>query len=206
MKLRLSWLLIGIVTVGAALAGAWLARSLQHPVPQLASGTWLDVPRELGTLTLADDSGTPFTFARLRGAPTLVFFGFTHCPDVCPLTLYKLTQLQRSRVLPHLRVAFVTVDPQRDPPQMLHKYLHGFSDSPDLMGLTGTADEIAAAAKSFNVIYSRVALPGGDYTMDHSAVVFLLDARARIVAVFNPPFDSEALAKDLRRAAPALAS
>jgi protein SCO1 len=206
MNLRVSWLLIGIVTLGAALGGAWLARSLQHPVPQLASGTWYDVPREPGPLALVDESGAPFSFARLRGAPTLVFFGFTHCPDVCPLTLYKLTQLQRTGVLPHLRVAFVTVDPQRDRPQMLRQYLHGFSDSPDLIGLTGTADQIAAAAKSFQVAYSRVALPGGDYTMDHSAVVFLLDARARIVAVFTPPFDGAALAKDLHRAAPALAS
>jgi protein SCO1 len=204
MSSRRSLLLIALLALCAAAAGAWLAHSLHGRAPQLASGTWLDTPRDPGALALTDDAGTPFGAARLRGAPTLVFFGFTHCPDVCPTTLYLLTQLQRAGVAPHLRIAFVSIDPGRDSPAVLHQYLHGFASGGDLVGLTGSETAVAAAARSFGVAYGRIPLPGGDYTMDHSAVVFLLDRAGRIVAIFSPPFNETALAQDLRRVAPFL--
>jgi len=125
-----------------------------------------------------------------------VFFGFTHCPDVCPTTLYKLAQARRAAAVPHLRVLFVTLDPARDTPAMLARYLHAFD--PDFLGLTGSQQTIAALAAHFGVAFQRVELPGGDYTMDHSAVVFLLDAGGRIVAVFTAPLDIAALTQDLR--------
>ena len=96
----------------------------------------------------------------------------------------------------------VSVDPQRDTPQALAQYVHAFD--PQFEGLTGEPAEIGTLAKRFGVAVNRVELPGGDYTMDHSAVVFLLDRQARIAAIFTPPFEVSAFAADLRRAAPYL--
>ena len=183
-------------------AGFYLARRLDHSRLELTSGTWLPAPRSVGDFTLEDQSGTPFTQSRLAGAPALVFFGFTHCPDVCPTTLFKLTQIRRAAAIQDLRVLFVSVDPARDTPPLLARYLSSFD--PAFIGLTGTGDAIARLARRFGVAFERVALPAGDYTMDHSAVLFLLDRRARIVAVFTPPFDVAKLSADLRKAATAL--
>src|SRR5437764_811133 len=148
----------------------------------------------------ADTTGSSFTRASLVGAPSLVFFGFTRCPDVCPATLLELAQVRKAAALPTLRVVFVSVDPQRDTAALLGTYVHAFD--PAFLGLTGAAQSIAPMAADFGVAVNRVELPGGDSTMDHSAVVFLLDARARVVAVFTPPFEARPLAADLRRAAP----
>ena len=103
---------------------------------------------------------------------------------------------QRTR----LRVLFISVDPERDTPPLLGQYLHAFD--PQFQGLTGDAKTIARLAANFGVAVNRVELPGGDYTMDHSAVVFVLDDAAHIVAIFTPPFDVAALGADLARAAP----
>src|ERR1700741_1551373 len=114
MTKRLSWLLVAIAALCAALAGFWLARELDSSAPQLASGTWLARPRPLGDFQLTDHLGRPFTAQDLRGKPSLVFFGFTHCPDVCPTTLVKLAQAIKSAHVPGLNVVFVTIDPARD--------------------------------------------------------------------------------------------
>jgi len=186
----------------AALAGYWMAQQLDRASPRLASGTWLPRPKPVGEFRLTDTTGRDFTRRDLGGAPTLVFFGFTHCPDVCPTTLMKLAQVRKRAGLEGLRVLFVSVDPQRDTAALLGLYLHAFD--PAFLGLTGDPGPILTLAANFGVAASRVQLPGSDYTMDHSAVLFLLDARARIAAIFTPPFEVPALAADLRRAAPYL--
>ncbi|MGH8268254.1 MAG: SCO family protein [Steroidobacteraceae bacterium] len=198
---RLRWFLVPAAAC-AALAGFRLAAELDREAPQLASGTWLPVAKPVAEFHLIDNLGKPYTREQLTGAPTLVYFGFTRCPDVCPTTLIKLAQLRRQAALGSLRVLFVTVDPQRDTPPVLGLYVHAFD--PSFQGVTGAPEEIRRVAANFAVAVNRVDLPGGDYTMDHSAVVFLLDAGARIVAVFTPPFDVRAFAADLRRAAPFL--
>ena len=179
-----------------------MARQLDRASPRLASGTWLPQAKPVGDFSLTDTSGRAFTRRDLGGAPTLVFFGFTHCPDVCPTTLMKLAQVRKRAGLTGLRVLFVSVDPQRDTPPVLGMYVHAFD--PAFLGLSGEPGAILAVAANFGVAVNRVELPGGDYTVDHSAVVFLLDARARIAAIFTPPFEVAALAADLRRAAPYL--
>jgi protein SCO1/2 len=198
---RARWLLVAAALLAAA-GGFWLAQQLDRGSPRLASGTWLPRAKSVGDFRLLDIYGHPFTNANLTGAPTLVFFGFTHCPDVCPTTLVKLAQIRKQAGIAALRVLFVSVDPQRDTPQAVALYVHAFD--PDFQGATGDAAAIAALARQFGVAVNRVELPGGDYTMDHSAVVFLLDDAGRIVAIFTPPFDVAALAGDLRRAAPYL--
>jgi protein SCO1/2 len=195
-------LLLAAAAVCAALAGYWMARQLDRAGPQLASGTWLPRPKPVGDFSLIDTSGRAFARRDLGGAPTLVFFGFTHCPDVCPTTLMKLAQVRKRTGLRGLRVLFVSVDPQRDTPPVLGMYVHAFD--PAFLGLSGEPGSIRAVAADFGVAVNRVELPGGDYTMDHSAVVFLLDAGARIAAIFTPPFEVAALTADLGRAAPYL--
>jgi protein SCO1/2 len=133
-----------------------------------------------------------------------VFFGFTHCPDVCPTTLALLASVQKQVAIPGLKVALISVDPERDTPQQLGKYISSFGG--DLIGLTGTPPEISKATKSFGVAAARVDLAGGDYTMDHSATIFALDSDARIVAVFTPPFNASTLSRDVARLAPVLGS
>ena len=188
-----------LVVAGAAAAGFWLAHRLEHSAPQLTSGTWLPQGRDLGEFSLIDQNSAPFTAARLRGAPTLVYFGYTHCPDVCPATLLQLAQVLKSGVVPGLRVAFISVDPQRDTPTQLAQYVHAFD--PDFLGLTGTAAMLKTLAQRFGVVFMRVELPGGDYSMDHSSTIFLMDARGHNVAVFNAPYDVKSLTQDLRLAA-----
>jgi protein SCO1 len=195
------WFLVA-AAIGAAVAGFYLARQIDRASPQLASGTWFPQARAVPDFALLDASGKPFTRQDLSGAPTLVFFGFTHCPDVCPTTLVKLAQVRKQAALPQLRVLFVSIDPQRDTPAVVMQYVHAFD--PQFEGATGEPATIDSLAKGFGVAVNRVELPGGDYTMDHSAVVFLLDASARMVAVFTPPFDVPAMVADLRSAAPFL--
>jgi protein SCO1/2 len=195
------WILVA-VAAGAALAGFWLAQQLDRESPVLASGTWLPRPKAIADFALEDEGGRPYTRADLLGAPTLVYFGFTRCPDVCPTTLVKLAQIVKQPALPPLRVLFVSVDPQRDTPAAVGLYAHAFD--PAFRGVTGKPEEILKVAKSFAVAVNRVDLPGGDYTMDHSAVIFLTTSRG-IVALFTPPFEVPALTADLRRLAPYLA-
>ncbi len=204
MKLTLPRVLLVLAALLAAVAGFYLAggkltgpaRSWQaaRGFPQFGSGRRLHSHRQRRpTRSRARD---------LKGAPALVFFGFTRCPDVCPTTLLKLAQVRREAGLANLRVVFVSIDPQRDTPAVLDRYVHAFD--PAFIGLTGEPAAVTALARHLNVAVNRVELPGGDYTMDHSAVVFLLDAQARVVAIFTPPFDTKLMAADLKSSAPFL--
>jgi protein SCO1/2 len=195
---RTRWLL-GAAAVLAALAGFWVASQIDRGAPRLASGTWLPQSRIVADFRLVDIFGQPFTRAELAGAPTLVFFGFTHCPDVCPTTLLKLARVKKAAGIARLRVLFVSIDPQRDTPQAVGLYVHAFD--PAFAGVTGEPAQLAAVAQNFGVAVNRVDLPGGEYTMDHSAVVFLLDDAAHIDAIFTPPFEVAAMAADLKAAA-----
>jgi protein SCO1/2 len=194
MPRRLFLLPVLAVGVLAAVAGAWFAHSLDQP-PVLASGTWLDRPRGISRFELHDDQGRPFDNDRLNGAPSLLFFGFTNCPDVCPTTLASLAEVLRAKPLRGLKVLFVSVDPERDTPAVLHRYLAAFGG--DFTGLTGSLTALAPLARSLSVAYERVPLPDGGYTMDHSAALYLIDPKGRFVAVFTPPFSSRAIAEDL---------
>jgi protein SCO1/2 len=199
------WVSVAAVAVAAALAGVYVARMLSLPaVPSLESGTSLPRPRPLSDFTLVDTHGAPTPLAALRGHPTLVFFGFTNCPDVCPTTLALLASVQKQVAQPGLEVALISVDPERDSPEQLGRYIASFGG--DLIGLTGTSPEIVKTMKTFGVAASRVDLAGGSYTMDHSATVFALDKGARIVAVFTPPFNAAALTRDVARLAPVLSA
>jgi protein SCO1/2 len=187
-------LLTIVVAALAALGGLWLARSLGQ-TPTLASGTWLDAPRTIAPFELHDDHDLPFGNDRLNGAPSLLFFGFTHCPDVCPTTLATLAEVLRARPVARLRVIFVTIDPERDTVPELHRYVSAFGS--EFLGLTGSQQSLAPLTRSLSVAFERIALPGGDYTLDHSAALYVIDSHGRFVAVFTPPFSSQRIAADL---------
>ena len=152
-----------------------------------------------GPFRLVDQDGRTVTDSELKGEPTLVFFGFTHCPDVCPTTLMELSDVLDKLGADAARVhaLFITVDPERDTPPELKDYLSSFN--PHLMGLTGDPAAVTAVAKSFRVYVKKVPLDNGDYTMDHTALVYLMDKNGRFVAPFNLKRRPEDAAADLRR-------
>ena len=193
-----TWLLILLALVAAA-TGIWVAQRTSDQAPQLTSGTWLPQPRPVPEVSLVDQSGQPFTAQSLKGHPTLVFFGFTHCPDVCPTTLARLAQVVKAANVPDLKVLLVSVDPERDTPELLERYVHAFS--PDFGGVTGKPEEIERLAKEFGVAIAKVDMGGGEYTVDHSAVVFLLNRQGQRVALFTPPYEITPVAADLHTVA-----
>jgi protein SCO1/2 len=203
------WIVVAVIAVMAAGAGAYLARMARNAdAPALESGTVFPTPKILADFHLVDTHGAPATLAALRGHPTLAFFGFTHCPDVCPTTLAILADVQKKVIaqqpkLTGLKVALISIDPERDTPAQLGNYIASFGG--DLIGLTGSTPEIVNVSRSFGVAASKVDLGGGNYTMDHSATIFALDARGRVIAVFTPPFRAAALQSDVARLADALA-
>jgi len=152
-----------------------------------------------GPLNLEDQNGKPFTDAQMKGHPFLVFFGFTHCSDICPTTLFDMSQMMKALGPDADRVGalFITVDPDRDTPKVLKDYLSNFD--PHLRGLTGDQAQIDAAIKEYRVYAKKVPLENGDYTMDHTAIVYLMDKDGRFVAPFDMTRAPEAEAADLRR-------
>jgi protein SCO1/2 len=152
-----------------------------------------------GPFALVDQNGRTITDQDLKGRPTLMFFGFTHCPDVCPTALFEISQVM-DRLGPlaeKVNAVFVTVDPERDTPAVLKDYLSSFH--PRMMGLTGEPSAIAAMLKAYRVYARKVPQEGGHYTMDHSALVYLLDKEGRFVAPFNLKRSPEDAAADLKR-------
>jgi protein SCO1 len=152
-----------------------------------------------GPFSLVDQDGRPVTDKDLRGRPFLVFFGFTHCPDVCPTALFEISEVLGKLGPDAQRVSalFVTVDPERDTPAQMKDYLSSFN--PRLVGLTGDPAAIAAVAKEYRVYVKKVPLDHGDYTMDHTALVYLMDKDGRFVTPFNLKRTPEDAAADLRR-------
>ncbi|HEY7887551.1 MAG TPA: SCO family protein [Steroidobacteraceae bacterium] len=199
MTARLFWILVGLGALCAALAGFLLAAKVDSPRPVLASGTWLPDAKPIADFHLIDSQGRLLTRTALLGHPTLVYFGFTHCPDECPDTLAALARVKKQAAVPGLQVLFVTVDPQRDTPAVLAGYLRQFD--PSFLGLTGDTGEIHRFAAGLGIGVTRINLPGGGYDFDHTMAVLLFDDRAREVGVFTPPFDVRQLARSLSRVA-----
>ena len=152
-----------------------------------------------GPFRLTDQNGNTITDQDLKGRPSLVFFGFTHCPEVCPTALFEISEILEKLGPDAARVnaLFVTVDPERDTPAKLKEYLSSFN--PRLTGIGGDAEALAAVAKAYRVYYKKVPLKDGDYTMDHTAIVYLMDKSGQFVAPFSLKRRAEDAAADLRR-------
>jgi protein SCO1 len=177
MKLLLAvWIAL---LVGGAGWVAWdIARQGNDGLPGAASIG--------GAFALTDQDGRTVSEADFRGRLTLYYFGFTHCPDACPTALLQvLTAFEKlgAQAEGKVQAVFVTVDPERDTAAVMKQYVESFG--PQFIGLTGTAEQIAAAAKSFRVFYRKVPGKDGDYTMDHSSVIYLMDRRGRYLQGFT---------------------
>ena len=151
-------------------------------------------------LALADLSGRTRTLADFKGRVVVVFFGYTQCPDVCPTTLAELAQLRQSLGADgaRLQVVFVTVDPERDTPELLRSYMASFD--PDFIALRGSPEQTAATAKDFRIYYAKVASRRGDagYTIDHTAGSFVFDAQGRARLFVRYGADAAGLRSDLQ--------
>lgn len=180
-------LTLGVFVLGLAiLAGGLFAwRSMQDDGGSGGVG---------GPFSLTDQNGNTVSNASLRGAPYLLFFGFTHCPDICPSTLYEVSQmLEALGKDTKAQAVFITVDPARDTQSVLKDYIGSFD--PRIQALTGTKEQIDAVNRAFRVYARKVEQKDGSYTMDHTAMVYLMDSRGRFVGGFNlkrPPAEAAA--------------
>jgi protein SCO1 len=152
-----------------------------------------------GPFRLIDQNGQPITDKDMKGRPFLVFFGYTHCPDICPTTLFDVSELMRAlgKDADRTGALFITVDPERDTPAVLKDYLSSFD--PHLRGASGDRTMIEAAEKTYRVIARKVPGDNGDYGMDHTAIIYLMDKQGRFVAPFSLKRRPEDAAADLRR-------
>jgi protein SCO1/2 len=189
------WVLVGI----AALAGIWIA-TRPAPGPEVQS---TDQPLASigGPFTLTGGDGKPFSSSKLQGKPAAIFFGFTHCADVCPTTIARLTKLRRQlgKGDEGFAIIFISVDPERDRPEEVGRYAELFG-SP-VIGLTGSQAAIGQVKKQFGVYSAKVPQQGGDYSVDHTSTIFLLDRQGRFIATLAPEESDQVALDKLRRVA-----
>jgi protein SCO1/2 len=184
-----------------AVLAAFLAGALT-----LFATVWLTLPNEAtqpsgvgGPFRLVDQNGRAVSDQDFKGEPFIVFFGFTNCPDICPTTLFEMSEVLK-RLGPDAdktAALFISVDPERDTPEKLKDYVSSFH--PRIFGLTGTPEEIATVEREYRVYAKKVPLKDGDYTMDHTAVVYLMGKDGRFIAPFNLKKSADEAAADLRR-------
>jgi len=152
-----------------------------------------------GPFALTDQNGKTVTDKSLKGKPTLIFFGYTHCPDVCPTSLFEISEVLRAmgKDADKVNAYFISVDPERDTPATMKDYLSSFD--PHLEGLSGDPAETTKVLTSYRVYAKKVPTKDGDYTMDHTALIYLMDRDGKFVSPFNLNRKPEEAAADLRR-------
>ena len=199
-----AWILIAAL---AAALGLWAGQrwlATRAPAgPQLKAVKLFDHPRELPAFSLEQSDGTQLVPGELKGHWTLVFLGFTHCPDVCPTTLAQLALAQKQWAgLPDAtrpRVLFVSVDPERDTPDGIGEYAHGFDR--DTLAATSDVPALENFARSLSLVFMKVPAPAGapsdQYSVDHSATLAVLDPQARMAGVIQPPLEPRSIAADM---------
>ena len=195
-------LLVLIVALAAGL-GLWAGQkffSRPAGAPQVDSMRLLDARRVLPEFSLAAGDGGVLDAQALRGRWTLVFLGFTHCPDVCPTTLASLARAEKQwaslPVARRPRILFVSVDPERDTPETLRKYAAYFS--PDILTATSDIPSLNRFAASLSMVFAKAPQDDGGYTIDHTSWVAVLDPDAHLAGFIRPPLDPEAIAQDLQ--------
>ena len=190
-----SGIAIGLAVAIAAGIGAGAALWLHDEPLALDAGTVLPDPHPVSAFELVDHEGRAFDRHALAGRWSLVFAGFTHCPDICPLTLATMGELGTRLGAASPRLVFVSVDPERDTPARIAAYLRHFG--PDLVGATGSPAAIGSFTRDLGLAQVKVPGVGDDYTVDHSAALVLLDSQVRVAGYFPPPHDVDRLAADL---------
>lgn len=189
-------ILIGLAALGAGV-GSYMAQQNDRTA-QTPKGLLWPNPKTFPEVELYDQTGGDFSGADLKGQWTMMFFGFTHCPDICPMTLSVLNRVEQQLAdqdiaEQDLRTVFVSVDPKRDTPERLAEYVSYFNE--DFIGVSGNPEAIDKLTRSLGAVH-HVGEPddNGDYTVDHSASVFLFDPQGRLVSIFTTPHEADAMA------------
>jgi protein SCO1/2 len=179
-----------VIGFGVALVVAYFAMVETRPAVPSPSAIG-------GPFSLVTPDGRTVTEADFKGEPQLVFFGYTHCPDICPTTLFDMSQVFK-KLGPDKKIAglFITVDPERDTPAAMKDYMSSFD--PRIVGLSGTRAVIDPVMKEYRVYARKVPSADGDYSMDHSAIVYLMDKQGRFVNPFNLDQPADAAASQLQ--------
>lgn len=194
--------LLAILAAVAATFGVLFALYGNGPTASPRTALVLTAPRALPRFSLTDHTGAVFDLDRLKGHWTLMFFGFTHCPDVCPTAMFTLARVvEQLGDLPAEdmpAVVMVSVDPNRDSPETLASYVPYFN--PDFVGVTGDMPQILGLTGSMGVAFAYTPAEGAgeDYNVDHTASIFLVDPAGRLAAVFGAPHDANDIAHDYR--------
>ncbi|MDH3547120.1 MAG: SCO family protein [Gammaproteobacteria bacterium] len=190
---------IALVALFAIGLGGWLAYQLIVPPPAPRTATVLPAPSELPDFSLVDQHGESLGRDAFSGHWSLVFFGFTHCPDVCPLTLQVLASA-RQRLsdagyapLPH--IVFVSVDPERDTPEVIGRYVDKFGD--DTIGITGELEELRKLTSGLGIYFQKSIAGDASYSVDHTAAVLVINPRAQFHALFGAPHEAGTFVHDL---------
>jgi len=183
----------------AAGAGLWLSQRYfaASSVPALQNAVLYPQPRAIAEFHLAQADGQPLDLASWRGHWNVVYFGYTSCPDVCPTTLAVFKQAWKDLgvLKEKLRFEFISIDPQRDTPEQLGKYVTFFS--PDFVAATGSDAELTKLTRALGLMYSRTTDANGTVQVDHSGSAVIVDPQGRLVGMFRPPFTATAIAADL---------
>jgi len=191
-------LILAALLLAGVAAGLWFAQR-GGDAPQPMHATVLPAGNELPAFSAVTHTGDPVDAGVFAGQWDLVFFGFTHCPDVCPLTLSLLAEVRSEMAqrgeAPLPRIVLVSVDPERDTPQRLADYVGYFGDAN--LGITGEPGEIRKLADALGIFFEQTALGDDDYTVDHSTVVLLIDPEGRFRALFSTPHKVEYFVSDL---------
>lgn len=197
---RASATVLIVVAAVAAAFGLWLGTRTadRTALPGFRAAVAYPAPRSLPEFSLERSDRTPLTLADWKGHWTVAFFGFTHCPDICPTTLATFKQAwnqldpaTRARV----RFDFISVDPQRDTPELLHAYVSYFH--PEFVAATGSDAELTRLTRALGLLYTRGESTDGQYSVDHSASAVIIDPDGRQAGLFRPPFEAAPIAADL---------
>lgn len=190
-----------VIAALAAALGLWAgSRWLGDPPPgPLQAAVLYPNPQTVGDFSLQRTDGSVLTAADLRGHWTIVFFGFTHCPDICPSTLAAFkqvwTELARHGVTDRVQFLFVSVDPERDTPEKLAGYVEFFNK--DFVAATGPDEQLNRLTRTLGLIYARDPNPDGGYNVDHSASAVIIDPAGRRAGLFRPPFMADPISTDI---------
>ena len=192
-------IVIAVVAIIAIALGTWTSFRLASPPPEPRVATVLPAPAGLPEFSLLDHREQPVGREVFAGQWDLVFFGFTHCPDICPLTLQVLASARRQLAdageEPLPRIVLVSVDPERDTPEVMAKYVAYFGE--DNLGITGELAEVRKLTNGLGIFFEKTAAKNGNYSVDHSSVVLLLDPNGAMRALFSAPHDADNFVHDL---------
>ena len=182
-------LVCGLVVLAAVLGVFAAQYQNRGPEPDVPGLLWPE-PKSLGPFSVIDHENNPFTLAHLRGKWSLLFFGFTHCPDICPVTLAVMDKSQRQLGrIRDVQYLFVTVDPERDTSERMEQYLSSFN--PEFIGLGGSAEQVAGLTGQVGLPYFLDKTESEEnYLVDHGASLFMIDPLGRLVGIFSAPHDA----------------